>query len=66
MTSLTDPNYEEQEEGFAIWLMRGAYRLDQHVKDFELRISEIETRLGLLPKAKERDLGYEPDEDDIF
>ena len=63
---MTDRNYEEPEEGFAIWLMRGAYRLDKHIEDFELRISEIETRLGLLPKAKARDLGYEPDEDDIF
>lgn len=62
---MTDPNFEE-EEGFAIWLMRGVYRLDQHVKNFELRISEIETRLGLQPKAKARDMGYEPGEDDLF
>ena len=65
-TSLTDPNYEEQPEGFAIWLMRGVFRLDHHVQDFELRISEIEARLGLLPRAKTRDLGYEPGEDDLF
>jgi hypothetical protein len=65
-TSLTEPRNEEQPEGFAIWLMRGVFRLDQHVQDFELRISEIEARLGLLPRAKARDLGYEADEDDLF
>ena len=63
---MTDRNYEEPEEGFAIWLMRGAYRLDKHIEDFELRISEIETRLGLQPKATTSDRGYEPGEDDLF
>jgi len=63
---LTDPIKEEQPEDYAIWLMRGVFRLDKHIKDFELRISEIEARLGLLPRAKAVDLGYEPDEDDLF
>ena len=66
MTSLTDPNYEEQPEGFGIWLMRGVWKLDQTIRDHELRISEIEARLGLLPRAKAVDLGYEPGEDDLF
>ena len=63
---MTDPAYEEQPEDYAIWLMRGVFRLDHQIKDFELRISEIEARLGLLPRAKAVDLGYEPGEDDLF
>ena len=62
---MTDPHNQEP-EGYAIWLMRGVFQLDQTIRDFELRISEIEARLGLLPRAKAVDLGYEPDEDDLF
>ena len=65
MTSLPEPLREEPEE-FAIWLMRGVWKLDQTIRDHELRISEIEARLGLLSRAKAIDLGYESEDDAPF
>lgn len=63
-TSLTDRH--EEPEDYAVWMFRGVYQLDQTIRDFELRISEIEARLGLLPKAKSVDMGCEPGEEDLF
>ena len=62
---MIDPMDQEPEK-YTVWLLRGLFRLDAHIQDFELRLSEIEARLGLLPRAKAVDLGYEPGEDDLF
>ena len=62
---MIDP-LDQEPEKYTVGLLRGLFRLDAHIQDFELRISEIEARLGLLPRAKAVDLGYEPGEDDLF